>query len=205
MEGSSYANWYLDSGATHHLTNDMNNMQIFESFVGTSKLIIGNGTGLNIIHIGKVVPRMHNCTDSIVLKLNNILLVPQITKNLISISQLTKDNNVIVEFTDKLCFVKDKMKNLIILQGKAEKGLYRLLLVSPQSSFQGHAASVESNVSIVPLSMLSAVNLSHSNKINHCLQNVVAESCMNSKCLLSTFVLHQMLGHPNSKVLSHVI
>ena len=205
MEGSSDANWYLDSGATYHLTNDMNNMQISESFAGTSKLIIGNGIGLNITHIGKAILRMHNCTDSTVIKLNNILLVPQITKNLISISQLTKDNNIIVEFTDKLFFMKDRVKNLIILQGKAEKGLYRLLLVSPQSSFQGHIASVESNALNVPLSMLSAVNFSHSNKTNHCLQNVAAESCMNSKCLLSTSVLHQRLGHPNSKVLNHII
>lgn len=173
MEGSSDTNWYLDSGATHHLTNDMNNMQISESFTGTSKLIIGNGTGLNITHIGKAVLRLHNCTDSTVIKLNNILLVPQITKNLISISQLTKDNNITVEFADKSCFVKDKVKNLIILQGKAEKGLYRLLLVSSnktsaQSSFQGHVANIESSFqSFVPLSMLSTVNLSQSN--NHCL------------------------------------
>ncbi|KAH9699463.1 retrovirus-related pol polyprotein from transposon RE1 [Citrus sinensis] len=209
MEGSSDTNWYLDSGATHHLTNDMNNMQISESFTGTSKLIIGNGTGLNITNIGKAVLRLHNCTDSTVIKLNNILLVPQITKNLISISQLTKDNNITVEFTDKSCFVKDKVKNLIILQGKAEKGLYRLLLVSSnktsaQSSFQGHVANIESSFqSFVPLSMLSTVNLSQSN--NHCLQNVAAEPCMNSKCLLSTSVLHQRLGHPNSKILNHVI
>ncbi|KAH9800558.1 hypothetical protein KPL71_000705 [Citrus sinensis] len=121
MDGAADANWYLDSGATHHLTNDMRNMTMAESFAGNSKLIIGNGTGLHITNVGNVVFRMHNSSAHNTLELNNMLLVPQIYKNLISISQLTKDNNIVIEFTDKSCFVKDKVMNLIILQGKAEK------------------------------------------------------------------------------------
>ncbi|KAH9769752.1 retrovirus-related pol polyprotein from transposon RE2 [Citrus sinensis] len=39
--------------------------------------------------------------------------VPQITKNLISISKLTKDNDVVIEFTNNLCFVKDKYTILV--------------------------------------------------------------------------------------------
>lgn len=50
MEGPSYANWYLNSGANQHLTNNKNNMQITYSFASTSKLIIGIGIGLNITH-----------------------------------------------------------------------------------------------------------------------------------------------------------
>ena len=125
MEGPSDTNWYLDNGATHHLTNDMNNMHVTESFAGTSKLIVGNGAGLSITHLGSAVLKMHETKDNTLstLKLNDMLLVPQITKNLISISRLTKDNNIVIEFTDKFYFVKDKMKNVVILQSKAEKGL----------------------------------------------------------------------------------
>ena len=46
-----------------------------EPFEGNSKLIIGNGTGLCITHIGNVVLRMHNSFESITLKLNNMLLI----------------------------------------------------------------------------------------------------------------------------------
>ncbi|KAL9454556.1 hypothetical protein AB3S75_010036 [Citrus x aurantiifolia] len=119
MNGAADANWYLDSGATHHLTNDMRNMTMTEPFAGNSKLIIGNGTGLHITHARNIVLRMHNSSAYNTLKLNNMLLVPEISKNLISISQLTKDNNIVIEFTDKSCFVKDNVRNLIILQGKA--------------------------------------------------------------------------------------
>ncbi|KAH9682999.1 retrovirus-related pol polyprotein from transposon RE1 [Citrus sinensis] len=114
MDGASDTNWYLDSGVTHHLTNDMNNMHSAEPFAGISKLVVGNGAGLSITHLGHATLKMldGNTNAPFTLNLTNILLVPQITKNLISISQLTKDNNVIVEFTDKSCFVKDKTYSL---------------------------------------------------------------------------------------------
>ncbi|KAH9722711.1 Disease resistance-like protein DSC1 [Citrus sinensis] len=43
FEGVVDDGWYLDSGATHHLTNNMENLQISEEFKGTDQLIIGNG------------------------------------------------------------------------------------------------------------------------------------------------------------------
>ena len=88
MDGLSDTNWYLDSRAAHHLTNNMNNMHIDETFAGTSKLVVGNGAGLCITHLGHAFLRLHDCNTNVAstLKLNNKLLVPQITKNLISIS-----------------------------------------------------------------------------------------------------------------------
>ena len=181
----------------------MNNMHIDETFAGTSKLVVGNGAGLCITHLGHAFLRLHdyNTNASSTLKLNNILLVPQITKNLISISQLTKDNNVTVEFTDKFYFVKDKVKKLIILQGKADKGLYRLLLVSSNKTHsQNHVTNVEYDVLVAPLLMFSVISSDLQNKTS-CTDSV----CTDSICLLSAYVLHQRLGHPNSNILSHVI
>ena len=202
-------NWYLDSGATHHLTNDMNNMNGAEPFAGNSKLIVGNGVGLCITHIGSAVLRMPDALNYSDLKLNNILLVPKITKNLISISQLTKDNNVVVEFTDSFCFVKEKVKNSVMLQGKAEKGLYRLLCVSSTKSStsqsnQGLLTHVESVVSNQPIAMFSTVVSKYQNK-TACYLHTEALCCQTPSCMLNTMVLHQRLGHPNTKVLSHVI
>ena len=37
---------------------------------------------------------------------------------------------IIFVITDNFCYVKDNVENLIMLQGKVEKGLYRLLFVS---------------------------------------------------------------------------
>ncbi|KAH9663759.1 retrovirus-related pol polyprotein from transposon RE1 [Citrus sinensis] len=136
MNAPADTNWYLDSKATHHLTNDLNNMHMVESFAGTSKLVIGNGVGLCITHTGCAVLRMQSSVNKFELKLNNILLVPKITKNLISISKLTRDNDVVIEFTNDFCFVKDK----------------------------GLLAHVESAVSTQPISMFFAVSSKFQNK-----------------------------------------
>ena len=202
-------NWYLDSGATHHLTNDMSNLSMAEPFTGTSKLVIGNGVGLFITHTGSAVLRIQSSINHSDLKLNNILLVPKITKNLISISKLTRDNDVVIEFTNDFCFVKDKVRNLIMLQGKVEKGLYKLLLVSLNRtshylSNQGLLAHVQSAVSTQPISMFFAVDSKCQNKIASQL-HTEAQCSQNSDCMLSTLVLQQRLGHPNARVLSHVI
>lgn len=50
------------------------------------------------------------------MKLNQILHVPSITKNLLSISKLTSENNVIVEFYSDLCVVKGKVTRAILFQ-----------------------------------------------------------------------------------------
>jgi hypothetical protein len=75
-----------------------------QPYTESDKVYIGNGSGLYISHIG---------TSSLVtvggsLVLNNVLYVPQLTKNWLNISQLTKDNKVIVEFISNSCFVKDQ-------------------------------------------------------------------------------------------------
>lgn len=56
-----------------------------------------------------------------------MLYVPDITKNLLSISKLTHDNNIIIEFDVDCCFVKDKMTRKAHLRGKLTNGLYQLL------------------------------------------------------------------------------
>ena len=88
-------------------------------------LVLGGGSHLLMSHIGHM-----NLPTSLSLKLRNILLVPPITKNLISISKSTLENDVIVEF-DSTCYsVKDKKSKVVLLQGKLKNGLYHLMLPS---------------------------------------------------------------------------
>ncbi|KAH9717593.1 retrovirus-related pol polyprotein from transposon RE2 [Citrus sinensis] len=47
FEGPADEGWYLDNGATHHLTNNMENMHVRDEFNGNEKLIIGNGKDLS--------------------------------------------------------------------------------------------------------------------------------------------------------------
>ena len=56
-----------------------------------------------------------------------MLLITTITKNMLSISKLTSDNPLSVEFCGNICLMKD-IKGQVLLQGLAEKGFYKLLL-----------------------------------------------------------------------------
>ena len=67
------------------------------------KLIIENGDALQIAHIGHGILPIP--TKSLVLK--NVLHVPSITKPLLSVKKLCRDNHYFFEFHDDHCFVKD--------------------------------------------------------------------------------------------------
>ena len=61
----------------------------------------------------------------ITFKLNKLLHVPPISKNLLSVSQFAKDNAVFFEFHPHLCLVKLQGTNKVLLQGAVgADGLY---------------------------------------------------------------------------------
>ncbi|KAJ3686759.1 hypothetical protein LUZ61_015923 [Rhynchospora tenuis] len=115
--------WILDSGASSHVTSDVNNLSAFYSYGGPDSLQIGNGMGLTITHIGN----FNFSLSGTVIHLNNVLVVPSFSKNLISISQLLTDNpHLLIEFSSNSCFFKDLLTKAIILQVNNSKGLFCL-------------------------------------------------------------------------------
>ncbi|RVX23193.1 Retrovirus-related Pol polyprotein from transposon RE1 [Vitis vinifera] len=44
--------WYMDTGATHHLTPNLNKLNSHTPFAGSDKVMVGNGCVLTIIHCG---------------------------------------------------------------------------------------------------------------------------------------------------------
>ena len=98
-----------------------------KKYNGNSKIHMGNGTGLEISHIGlSVFPS--SSSPNKVLFLKNILRVSAIKKNLLSVSQFARDNNVYFEFHPKVCFVKYRSNHSLLLQGNLHKGLYQFNL-----------------------------------------------------------------------------
>jgi histone deacetylase 1/2 len=114
---STSGSWFPDSGASYHVTNDPNNLQQLTPFEGHDQIYIGNGQGLAISSAGSstfsspLLPH-HSLT------LNNLLLVPSITKNLISVSQFSKDNSVYFVFSADYCLVKSQANDAILLKGR---------------------------------------------------------------------------------------
>jgi len=83
--------WYPDSGATHHITNSPS---IYSDKQSYEK--INNGKDLCISHIDSAF--ISYAINNTSFRLNDFLLVPDITKNLLSVSKFSHDNNVFFVF-----------------------------------------------------------------------------------------------------------
>ncbi|KAL4301702.1 hypothetical protein GQ457_10G017700 [Hibiscus cannabinus] len=115
--------WYPDSGATHHITNDRANLQADVEYAGMNSLLVGNGDKVKISHVGIG----HLSSENKSLKLQNLLCVPELKKNLLSVSHFARDNDVFFEFYADKCCIKDVRTKVILLEGRlTPEGLYEL-------------------------------------------------------------------------------
>jgi hypothetical protein len=70
---SNDLNWYPDTGTTHHITSDVNNLNLqHDEYSGPKQVYVGNGQGLPIHHLGSSSLSSSNAT----FLLNNVLHVP---------------------------------------------------------------------------------------------------------------------------------
>ncbi|XP_043721002.1 uncharacterized protein LOC122668512 [Telopea speciosissima] len=96
---------------------------------GEDQVLVGDGKRISISHTGSTTLP----TQFTALKLHNVLVVPHITKNLLSISQLTKDNNCSVEFFPWALCVKDVLTGKLLLKGPLKGNLYTWPLTAKAS------------------------------------------------------------------------
>ena len=87
--------WYIDSGATDHVTNELEQLSLRETYHGNDQIHTASGKGMDICHIGQVSLNSPNLQRDLVLK--DVLHVPQGDKNLASMSRLATDNIVFFE------------------------------------------------------------------------------------------------------------
>lgn len=79
--------WYLDSGATNHITPDPANLFSKSFYNGDNRIRVANGEPTHIHHIGNSFFFPPNSIKPIVFQ--NLLHVLDITKNLMSVPQFT--------------------------------------------------------------------------------------------------------------------
>ncbi|RVW59231.1 Retrovirus-related Pol polyprotein from transposon RE1 [Vitis vinifera] len=49
---NSNTSWFVDSGATHHMTTDSNTLDVSDHYSGTGNVVVGNGQTLDISSVG---------------------------------------------------------------------------------------------------------------------------------------------------------
>ncbi|KAJ0614260.1 putative RNA-directed DNA polymerase [Helianthus annuus] len=110
--------WTADTGATTHMLPSSNGLDnIYDS--GKSFVTFGNGESLP-------VTKIKNTTINDTLPLRNVLVVPNITKILLSISRLTNDSPVDVLFSNHFFHIQDRKIKEVIARGTCENGFYVL-------------------------------------------------------------------------------
>ena len=80
---------------------------------------MGNGASLPITHTSTLSPSSN-------FKLLDVLVIPHLTKNLLSISKLTSDFLLSVTFSHDNFVVQNRVTGLAVATGKREGGLYVL-------------------------------------------------------------------------------
>lgn len=80
--GTNNGDWLFDSGATNHITNNVDNLTGAMDYVDTDAVTIGNGKVLSIEHVGK--------SQISSLNIPNTLHIPDMHVNLISVAKLCK-------------------------------------------------------------------------------------------------------------------
>ncbi|KAI0511944.1 hypothetical protein KFK09_012578 [Dendrobium nobile] len=119
-DSNTTSDWFLDSGASNHLTSEHSNLQSSKQYSGTQQITLGNGYQLPIQNSGKgILP-----TPTGTLYLQNLLHVPNLSFNLISIYRLTNDNKCTVKFSANGFCIQDSTTGQTLLRGPCVNGLY---------------------------------------------------------------------------------
>lgn len=129
-------NWYLDTGATNHMTHSTGTLSSYINNSIPNHIVVGNGFKIPINGTGHTTlsPPLPP------FKINNALVAPHLIKNLLSVRRLTTDNHIAIEFDPFGFLVKDLQTKIPILRCDSTGDLYPLSLPTARTSPSTFAA-----------------------------------------------------------------
>ncbi|GJS54483.1 ribonuclease H-like domain-containing protein [Tanacetum coccineum] len=112
--------WNMDIGASSHLNSNTSNLNIVYNKCLYPSVCVGDGKSIHVTNTGhSILPTLNRP-----LYLHNVLVTPNIIKNLISVRQFTRDNNCTVEFDAFGFSVKNFLTRHILLRCDSSGDLY---------------------------------------------------------------------------------
>ena len=125
VQGSD--SWVIDSGVTSDMSsNDGTLLSLLPS--PPSSITVGNGHSIPVYSHGTSLLQLADRS----FRLDNVLVAPQLTCNLLSVQQLTRDNNVSIEFDASGFFVKDLQNKMVLLRCNSHEDLYTIPHMPPR-------------------------------------------------------------------------
>jgi hypothetical protein len=123
-------NWYVDSGATDHITTQLNKMHTRDTYKGRDQVHDASGSGMTTAHVGHSL--LH--TPHHPLHLRNILRVPSASKNLLSAHKIALHNDAFIEFHPSFFLIKDQATKRTLFRGPCHGNLYPLIPTAAKNS-----------------------------------------------------------------------
>lgn len=111
--------WYIDSGASRHMTANRNWLSNVKNSP-IAEITAANNSKMAVSACGSVALRV----DSGNIEIKNVLCVPELTNNLLSVAQIVENGNTVV-FDRNGCSVYNEEDDLIV-QAKVSNGVYKL-------------------------------------------------------------------------------
>lgn len=121
--------WIIDSGATDHMSHSPNLFTTYSPCPSSRKIATADGSLTTVAGTGNI-----ELTPSLTLK--NVLHVPRLSTNLVSVKRLTQDLHCHVIFHHSYCVFQDKDSGRTIGHAREKDGLYYL-----ETPGQSHAAN----------------------------------------------------------------
>nr|GEY30407.1 ribonuclease H-like domain-containing protein [Tanacetum cinerariifolium] len=112
--------WNMDTCATSHLNSNARNLSTLFNKRLFSSIHVGDSNSILVTNTGhSIIPSYHRP-----LHFHNVLVTPNIIKNLIFVRQFTRDNNCTIEFDAFGFSVKDFLTRHILLRCDSSGDLY---------------------------------------------------------------------------------
>lgn len=115
--------WYVDSGASTHMTTNENWLTNRLDSSSLPEIIVANETKVPVLCAGNV---QFITSYDYEVTVRNVLCVPNLATNLLSVSELIKNGNSVVFQTGR-CLIRNKSGDLVA-EAKLVDGVYKLIL-----------------------------------------------------------------------------
>ncbi|CAH2103269.1 unnamed protein product [Euphydryas editha] len=135
----SMDDWYVDSGASAHMTANKNILSKIKEIEGKKEIITANQMTVKVLCAGEtqITTKVNNSQFDILV--NKVLCIPNLTTNLLSVSQLIASGNKVL-FKKNICHIRNQ-NNVLVGVAVLENGVYKLSTVKSENLLMAAVAA----------------------------------------------------------------
>eukprot|EP00249_Psilotum_nudum_P025147 c29390_g1_i1 orf=407-4477(+) len=170
--------WYADSGATKHMAKSRRDFLSLTTIEQAQGVTIGDSSSCEIRGKGDVVVTSQGSQKI----LPDVLFVPKLCKNLLSISALAKNNMEII-FDNDGVRVKDKETSKIVGKGVHENGLFRMTAFTASTPSTSSSSSQLWHERFGHVHLPTLIHMKKKNMVRDLKDHIYADSSICEACL----------------------